>query len=445
MAPAVPAAPDSQDVTSVAAEPLQPPPVQAEPDPAAVDANMEVGGAEDYFLDCSVCKKRGVNLDANSQLVACDNCDRWEHVRCHHKADERAGRPKRDFDTEDFLCEDCEEIDTSVVLPSAPKRERSEKEKQGAKKGAAKRKAKAAADRAKKAAAAAAASGSGVGPKSGPARQHASIADVPPSQPTIANGTAATSNKAIDARNGAHPSSLTNQAATYQPAQPASIHGQFVGHSLGGPTPSAQAPFHMPSPSLQSPSLAPQQGMRSPSFQPMPGPSGVQYSAALPQYQQQVLPPHLQQYSQAMYPQGRQMQLQSGTHMQGQQPGQQWPPQHHAFPPQAPQTGGMFAQYAYHNQPGMSAPQYHHQNPSSMQAPGNIGFTQAMQPSAGYPAHLTHANPNAAPGHFSPSHHPSPGVQVLQNYPNAGTRQSPQSQTSMPGLPPQSGGTPSGS
>lgn len=119
----------------------------------AVEPAEEYDGADDYFLDCSVCKKRGVNLDPNSKLVACDNCDRWEHVVCHRKAAEKAGLPKRDFDNEDFLCEDCEDLEDSVILPSAPKRERSDKQKAGAKKGAEKRKAKAAAARAKKTAA----------------------------------------------------------------------------------------------------------------------------------------------------------------------------------------------------------------------------------------------------------------------------------------------------
>jgi len=31
----------------------------------------------DYRLDCSVCRRRGMNLDANQKLVGCDMCDRW--------------------------------------------------------------------------------------------------------------------------------------------------------------------------------------------------------------------------------------------------------------------------------------------------------------------------------------------------------------------------------
>jgi hypothetical protein len=96
----------------------------------------------DYRLDCSVCRRRGMNLDANQKLVGCDMCDRWEHVVCHRKAAEKAGLPKPDFEKEDFICEDCQMIDESVIVPAAPKRARSDKQLAGARKGAEKRKAK---------------------------------------------------------------------------------------------------------------------------------------------------------------------------------------------------------------------------------------------------------------------------------------------------------------
>ena len=69
-------------------------------------------------------------------------CDRWEHVVCHRKAAEKAGLPKPDFENEDFVCEDCQMIDDSVIVPAAPKRARSDKQLAGAIKGAEKRKAK---------------------------------------------------------------------------------------------------------------------------------------------------------------------------------------------------------------------------------------------------------------------------------------------------------------
>lgn len=76
--------------------------------------------------------------------MQCDTCDRWEHIACHREADKKAGRPRRNFDVEDFHCEDCEGVGHSAikVIPKASKRERSEAQKVGAAKGAEKRKAK---------------------------------------------------------------------------------------------------------------------------------------------------------------------------------------------------------------------------------------------------------------------------------------------------------------
>ena len=105
----------------------------------------------DYRLDCSICRRRGMNLDSNQRLVQCDYCDRWEHVKCHRQAAQKAGLPKPDYNNEPFVCEDCQVMkdESIIVTASAPKRERSEKQMEGARRGAEKRRAKAAAKRAK--------------------------------------------------------------------------------------------------------------------------------------------------------------------------------------------------------------------------------------------------------------------------------------------------------
>ena len=72
---------------------------------------------------------------------------------CHRKADEKFNRPKRDFDSDPFQCEDCEGIgEESIVIPKAAKRERSDAQKAGAQKGALKRRAKHEAQRLQRAA-----------------------------------------------------------------------------------------------------------------------------------------------------------------------------------------------------------------------------------------------------------------------------------------------------
>ncbi|KAI0297293.1 hypothetical protein B0F90DRAFT_1740819 [Multifurca ochricompacta] len=63
---------------------------------------------EDWVLDCEVCHRTGVNKDDGSPLLCCGKCSRWQHIACHDLADRRAGRPKRDWDTEEFLCRACQ-------------------------------------------------------------------------------------------------------------------------------------------------------------------------------------------------------------------------------------------------------------------------------------------------------------------------------------------------
>lgn len=119
-------------------------------DESMVEPEVEIVD-NDYRLDCSICRRRGMNLDSNQRLVQCDYCDRWEHVKCHRQAAQKAGLPKPDYNNEPFICEDCQVMkdESIIVTASAPKRERSEKQMEGARRGAEKRRAKAAAKRAK--------------------------------------------------------------------------------------------------------------------------------------------------------------------------------------------------------------------------------------------------------------------------------------------------------
>lgn len=297
-------------------------PVSAEPE------YVDDGGAEDYFLDCSVCKKRGLNLDPNSRLVACDNCDRWEHVVCHRKADEKAGRPKRDWDNDPFLCEDCEGLEESVILPSAPKRERSEKQKAGARKGAEKRKAKAAAERAKKAASkpapksakpstAAGAPGSSASPAPSGSKPATPISA---GQPQMQQRMQMAQQQAL----ASHPSPMQQM----QPQQPGSSFQQIP--------PALQSPYHS-SATVHSPSMGPYANIPSPSLQPYPQ----------------------QRPSQSFQPghfQGQQMQ----SNMQPRQPGAGMPSTH-LLPQQQSQPQYAMQQHAFAGHPqafqGNFAPQ----------------------------------------------------------------------------------------
>ena len=46
--------------------------------------------------------------DDGSPLLCCGRCSKWQHIACHDMADRNAGRPKRDWDAEEFICCACQ-------------------------------------------------------------------------------------------------------------------------------------------------------------------------------------------------------------------------------------------------------------------------------------------------------------------------------------------------
>ena len=40
-------------------------------------------------------------------MMCCSSCSKWQHIPCHDDADQRAGRPQRNWETEDFVCRRC--------------------------------------------------------------------------------------------------------------------------------------------------------------------------------------------------------------------------------------------------------------------------------------------------------------------------------------------------
>lgn len=81
----------------------------------------------DWILDCEICKRYGKNLvclppshlacadlltfpcvqDGDQDLVSCGTCSRWQHIVCHDNADVRAGRLRRNWDSQQFTCSRC--------------------------------------------------------------------------------------------------------------------------------------------------------------------------------------------------------------------------------------------------------------------------------------------------------------------------------------------------
>ena len=81
---------------------------------------------EDWVLDCDICHRNGVNKvsecyniagepswnlfqDDGSPLLCCGKCSKWQHIACHDLADRQAGRPKRNWDREEFICRACQD------------------------------------------------------------------------------------------------------------------------------------------------------------------------------------------------------------------------------------------------------------------------------------------------------------------------------------------------
>ena len=105
---------------------------QASSSTSASGSRTPVG--EDWVLDCDICHRTEVNKvsdflqshwgtecllslkllqDDGSPLLCCGKCSKWQHIACHDLADRQAGRPKRDWDREEFVCRACQ--DRSVV------------------------------------------------------------------------------------------------------------------------------------------------------------------------------------------------------------------------------------------------------------------------------------------------------------------------------------------
>ncbi|GBE88446.1 predicted protein [Sparassis crispa] len=61
----------------------------------------------DWILDCEICHKSGINLDDGLPMVSCGLCNKWQHITCHDLADQHAGRPRRNWEVQQFYCRAC--------------------------------------------------------------------------------------------------------------------------------------------------------------------------------------------------------------------------------------------------------------------------------------------------------------------------------------------------
>ncbi|KAJ3809360.1 hypothetical protein F5876DRAFT_44013 [Lentinula aff. lateritia] len=69
--------------------------------------NLRTSAGDDWELDCEICNRNGKNLDERAPLLCCALCSRWQHISCHDQADLQAGRPRRNWDQDEFICRRC--------------------------------------------------------------------------------------------------------------------------------------------------------------------------------------------------------------------------------------------------------------------------------------------------------------------------------------------------
>lgn len=79
------------------------------PAKSAASSVKDGSNGQSWELKCEVCKLHGWNLSDDSDVVCCDDCGRWQHVKCHDHQDIAAGRGIRDWDKVDFRCKECEQ------------------------------------------------------------------------------------------------------------------------------------------------------------------------------------------------------------------------------------------------------------------------------------------------------------------------------------------------
>lgn len=79
---------------------------------SVVSVNGGVSGsrtpAENWELDCEICHCKGFNQDDGVPIMCCGLCSKWQHIPCHDRQDALAHRPKRNWDTEEFVCRQCQ-------------------------------------------------------------------------------------------------------------------------------------------------------------------------------------------------------------------------------------------------------------------------------------------------------------------------------------------------
>ncbi|KAG6853957.1 hypothetical protein C0991_012103 [Blastosporella zonata] len=75
--------------------------------PKAGGSGSKTPTGEDWELDCEICLRRGINADDGTPMMSCGSCSKWQHITCHDRADQQAGRKRRNWNLVEFFCSQC--------------------------------------------------------------------------------------------------------------------------------------------------------------------------------------------------------------------------------------------------------------------------------------------------------------------------------------------------
>ncbi|KAH7884569.1 hypothetical protein F5I97DRAFT_1929415 [Phlebopus sp. FC_14] len=88
--------------------------------PASGFASGSRTPVENWELDCEICLRRGLNQDDGVPIMCCGMCSKWQHIICHDRQDALAGRPRRDWEVEEFICKHCRLKGSRASSSSSP-------------------------------------------------------------------------------------------------------------------------------------------------------------------------------------------------------------------------------------------------------------------------------------------------------------------------------------
>ncbi|GAC98748.1 PHD-finger motif containing protein [Pseudozyma hubeiensis SY62] len=101
------------------------PPPSKESTPVPEDSSLAVKGAaaeeeEEWELNCEVCGKAAISPpDEDDEIVCCEQCGVWQHIKCWDSFDKQilGLKKKRDWESVDFFCSKCRPPSAGTPAP----------------------------------------------------------------------------------------------------------------------------------------------------------------------------------------------------------------------------------------------------------------------------------------------------------------------------------------